>query len=68
MKPPTKVLPKLKELVCPVGRVDDQTFALFILQREVAGRPVSLIEEAFPAGRTHYIFKSSTGIIDIGPD
>jgi hypothetical protein len=65
---PLEVLPKLKELVCPVGRVDDKIFALYIHQREVAGQPVSLVGEAFPTGHTHYIFYSSTGDIDIRPD
>jgi len=68
VEPPLEVLPELKELVCPAGRVDDKTFALLIREREVAGRPVSLIGKTFPVGRTHYIFYSSTGNIDIGPD
>jgi mRNA-degrading endonuclease YafQ of YafQ-DinJ toxin-antitoxin module len=65
--PPLEVLPELTEIICPVGRVDDKTFAPFIHEREVAGRPVSLIEKTFPVGRTHYIFYSSNGNIDIGP-
>jgi hypothetical protein len=65
---PLELLPELTELVCPVGRVDDETFASFIHEREVAGRPVSLVGDTFPVGRTHYYFYSSTGNVDIGPD
>jgi hypothetical protein len=35
--PSLEVLPKLKELVCPAGCVDDKTFSPFIHEREVAG-------------------------------
>jgi hypothetical protein len=49
-EPPLDILPELKELICPLGTVDDNTFAAFIHDREVAGQPVSLIEEAFPVG------------------
>jgi hypothetical protein len=66
--PPLEVLPKLTALICPVGRVDDKTFAPFIRQRKVAGSPVSLIGKTLPVGRTHYVFNSSTGRTDIGPD
>jgi hypothetical protein len=68
VEPPLEVLPELKELVCPVGRVDDKTFALLIRERDVAGRPFSLIGKTFPVGRTRYIFYSSSGNVDIGPD
>jgi mRNA-degrading endonuclease YafQ of YafQ-DinJ toxin-antitoxin module len=66
--PPLEILPELTELICSAGRVDDKTFAPFIHEREVAGRPVSLIGETFPVGRTQYTFYLSTGRIDIGPD
>jgi len=46
-EPPLEILPGLKELVCPVGTVDDNTFAAFIQDREVVGQSFSLIEEAF---------------------
>jgi len=66
--PSLEILPELKELVCPVGSVDDNTFAAFIHDREVAGQPVSLIEEAFPVGQASYKFASSTGTTYIQPD
>jgi hypothetical protein len=65
---PSEILPELKELVCPVGSVDDNTFAAFIHDREVAGQPVSLIEEAFPVGQVPYELASSTGMTYIEPD
>jgi hypothetical protein len=65
---PLEILPELEELVCPVGTVDDNTFAAFTHDREVAGRPVSLTEEAFPVGRTTYKLTSSTGVVDIEAD
>ena len=65
---PLEVLPELKELVCPVGSVDDKTFASFIREHEVAGRPVNLIGETFPAGRYPYVFCSPTGVSYIGSD
>jgi hypothetical protein len=49
-EPPLELLPELKELVCPVGSVQDKAFVPFIHEREVAGQPVNLIEETFPAG------------------
>jgi hypothetical protein len=67
-EPPLEILPELKELVCPAGTVDDKTFATFIHDREVAGQPVSLIEEAFPVGQGTYKFFSSTGVIDVKAD
>jgi hypothetical protein len=66
--PSLKVLPELKELVCPVGCVGDKTFAPLIHEREVAGQPVSLIGNAFPIGRTRYALYSSSGAIHIEPD
>jgi hypothetical protein len=67
-EPPLEILPELKELVCPAGTVDDNTFAAFIHDREVAGQPVSLIEEDFPVGEVTYKFFFSTGMIFIKPD
>jgi hypothetical protein len=66
-EPPLEILPKLKELVCPVGIVNDNTFAAFIHDREVTGQPVSLIEEAVPVGQVPYKFVSSTGTTYIDP-
>jgi hypothetical protein len=67
-EPPLEILPELKELVCPAGTVDDNTFAAFIHDREVTGHPVSLIERAFPVGRRSYALLSSTGITYVDPD
>jgi hypothetical protein len=67
-EPPLEILPELKELVCPVGTIDDNTLAAFTHDREVAGQPVNLIEEAFPVGQGTYRFFSSTGVIDIEAD
>jgi hypothetical protein len=47
-EPPLELLPELKELVCSVGSVQDKAFIPFIHEREVAGRPVNLIEATFP--------------------
>jgi hypothetical protein len=65
---PLELLPELIELVCPMGSVDNKTFAPFIQEREVAGQPVTLIGETFPVGRTHYVFCSSIGDTYIDPD
>jgi hypothetical protein len=65
---PLELLPELKELVCPTGSVEDQTFAPFIHDREVAERPVKLTGETFPVGQTNYKFRTSTGVIDIAQD
>jgi hypothetical protein len=69
-EPPLEILPGLKELGCPVGTVDDNTFAAFIQDREVVGQPVSLIEEAFPASQRTYWLFSSTGeiVVEADPD
>jgi len=60
-EPPLEPLPELKDLVCPTGSVDDETFAPFIHDREVAGQPITLIGETFPVGQPRYKFFSSTG-------
>jgi hypothetical protein len=65
---PLEVLPELKVLVCPTGIVDDKTFASFIHEREVTGRPVSLVELTFPVGNYPYEFPASTGISHVEPD
>jgi hypothetical protein len=66
--PPLEILPELEELVCPAGSVDDNTFAAFIHDREVAGQPVSLIEEAFPVGQGTHAFYTSTGMTHVKAD
>jgi hypothetical protein len=63
-----QLLPEMKELICPSGSVDDNTFTPFIREREVAGQPVKLIEKAFPVGRANYKFDSSTGPVHIQSD
>jgi hypothetical protein len=63
-----ELLPKLKELVCPTGSVEDKTFAPFIHDREVAGQPIKLIGETFPVGRQTYKVSTPTGMINIAPD
>jgi hypothetical protein len=67
-EPPLDILPELKELICPAGTVDDNTLAAFIHDREVAGQPVSLIEEAFPVGQGTYTFFTSTGVTHVKAD
>jgi hypothetical protein len=51
-----------------VGTVDNNTFAAFIHDREVARQPVSLIEEAFPVGQGTYTFYTSTGVTHVEAD
>jgi len=67
-EPPLELLPELKELVCPVGRVQDKAFVPFIHEREVAGQPVNLIGETFPAGRFQYQLMDPTGVYVLDPD
>ena len=55
-EPPSEILPKLKTLICPMGSRDDKTFAAFVGDREVAGLPIELIEDVFPAGDMKYTF------------
>jgi len=61
--PPLEILPELKELVCPVGSCDDRAFASFIQDRSVAGRPINVIEDAFPVGRHNFEFDCSAGVV-----
>ena len=60
-EPASEVLPELKTLVCPMGSRDDRTFATFVHDREVAGLPINLIEQAFPAGQVDYTFETPAG-------
>ena len=62
------LLPELKELVCPIGSVEDKSFAPFIHYREVAGQPVTLIGETYPIEQLSYKISTPTGMIDIAPD
>ena len=62
-EPPLDLLPELNELICPKGSRDNRTFAAFIHEREVAGQPINLIEEAFPVGRFKYQFHTSSGVV-----
>ena len=66
--PPLELLPHLEELICPVGSRDGETFAQFIHERELSGKPVNLTEKIFPVGRNSYEFDSSAGVIHVGPD
>jgi hypothetical protein len=59
-EPTSEILPELKTLVCPIGSRDEKTFARFVHDREVAGRPIDLIEEVFP--KYTYRFKTATGM------
>jgi hypothetical protein len=63
----SEILPELKTLVCPIGSRDDKTFAKFVHDREVAGLPVELIEEDFPAGQVVYNFVSQAGEESVSP-
>jgi hypothetical protein len=65
---PLEVLPELEELICPMGRVDDKTFAPFIHEREVAGQLVNLIGKAIPVGPFDYYFDSPVGTTHIRSD
>jgi hypothetical protein len=51
-----------------MGSVDNNTFAAFIHDREVAGQPVSLLEKAFPVGQHTYTFNTSTGVTHVEAD
>jgi hypothetical protein len=61
-EPPLELLPELNELICPQGSRDDRTFAAFIDEREVAGQPINLIEDAFPVGCIEYQIPASFGV------
>ena len=67
-EPPLELLPHLEELICPVGSRDEGTFAQFILERELSGKPVNLTETTFPVGRNSYDFDSCVGVIHVGPE
>jgi hypothetical protein len=62
-EPPLELLPELNELICPPGSHDSRSFTSFIDEREVAGQPIKLIEEAFPVGRTEHEFITSSGSV-----
>jgi hypothetical protein len=57
----SEILPELKILVCPTGSRDEKTFAKFAHDREVAGLPIELIEEDFPAGEFEYDIVTQAG-------
>ena len=61
-KAPSKLLPKLKTLVCPIGSGVNRTFARFVRDRNVMGMPIDLIEAAFPAGYFQYKFHTPAGV------
>jgi hypothetical protein len=61
--PPLELLPELNELICPQGSHNDRTLAAFIDERQFAGQPINLVEEAFPVGRFDYQFITSSGIV-----
>ena len=62
-EPASMILPELKTLVCPTGSRNDQTFAAFIHDREVAGLHIDLFEDAFPAGDLDYRFDTPAGVV-----
>jgi hypothetical protein len=62
-EPPLELLPELNELICHPGSHDDRSFTSFIDEREVAGQPIKLIEEAFPVGRGDREFLTSSGSV-----
>jgi hypothetical protein len=61
-EPRSEFLPKLKSLVCPIGSRDAKTFATFLYDREVAGLPVDLIEEIYPAKRKTCNLQTASGV------
>jgi hypothetical protein len=64
-EPASEILPKLKTLVSSMGRSrDEKTFAKFVHDREVAGLPIDLIEDAFP--EYTYRFKTAAGLEYVG--
>jgi hypothetical protein len=67
-EPPLELLPELNELICPQGSHNNKTFATFIDEREVAGQPINVIEEAFPVGRNDYEFITSSGNVYFSTD
>jgi len=63
--PPLGLLPKLEELVCPIGSRSNKDVATFIREREVAGQSITLIERDLPVGRMDYEFRTSSGVIRV---
>ena len=61
-EPPLEVLPKLEELVCSKGCRSNEAIAIFIREREVTGRSVTLIERDLPVGRFNYELLTSHGV------
>jgi hypothetical protein len=57
---PLEVLPKLEELVCPIGSRSNKDVASLIREREVAGQSITLIERDLPVGRMDYEFRTSS--------
>jgi len=64
-EPPSEILVELKTLVCPMGRRDDKTFATFVDDREVAGLPIELIEDVFPAGTFESRWHTLAGVENV---
>ena len=60
-EPALEILPELKAFVCPMGSRGDKTLATFLNDREVAGLPIDLIEDAFPVGEFEYKFETPAG-------
>ena len=56
----SEIFPKLETLVCSMGSRDEKTFAQFVRDREVAGLPIDVIEDAFPQYK--YRFKTVAGM------
>ena len=59
-EPALEILPRLKKLVCPIGSDDENTFARFVHDRDVAGLPIDLIEEDFL--KCKYEFTTAAGM------
>jgi hypothetical protein len=62
------MVPELKTLVCPLGSRDDETFARFVYDREVAGLHIDLIEDVSPAGDGKYKFETPAGTDYVSQD
>jgi len=45
-----------------MGSRDDKTLATFVHNREVAGLPIDLVEDAFPVGDIEYKFVTPAGV------
>jgi hypothetical protein len=57
-----ELLPRLEELVCPIGSRSNKSLATFIRERELAGQSITLIERDRPVGRMDYEFRTSSGV------